>query len=649
MTRAPSDIGDKVVIAALNDTGPISYPLARIPNNVSYETVSDQPEAEPNQPLAIPLSFEGGLGYSFYGENKGAITSNGMLVHEPGIIRARLVSNTLTLTGAANPPNYFFETTVNDAGADDGQPVLYLIANEAAEINVYKISLDSGDLGTLLNTKTFAVTPTQPCGHPVEWHDGSNTKWYFGTGDNGKIQRLTTIVSGTAADTWTAASINTARHLRVVDNKLIRSIDANHVSVLPQDADPLEGSWGGNFNVGTASANITELGEASGLSYIAKEDGFYEWDLEGEAENVFPEIGFAPRNGQGMIYWHGGFLIPADTGLWWTRTGKPVGMDSNPNNKANDPSLEATDYFKHGRWMGLAPLGEYIYGVYLTSDGTFAVQAFGRERNVSDPPGWGPIVWHIIQDTNADFDDFYGVFITKTSEFSATETRPCLWSADGNNLTHTFLDKDGAPASRRGDIDIAASAEVISGRIDGGMPNVPKQLQVIEGWLADIAANQNFQLKVFRDGEISSENVGSVVSSDGFFRNFWTQDSNDTARSILARVVFAGSGSVLTDTNGPHLRGVVIRMIALPRTTREWTFLFAVEDKQSKTAKKIRSELEGYVGDLKKYTLPDKDTFNGVMGKPRLLRADEINALTPRNQEPPHYIISCVVREMAGS
>ncbi|KKK59938.1 hypothetical protein LCGC14_3029400, partial [marine sediment metagenome] len=33
----------------------------------------------------------------------------------------------------------------------------------------------------------------------------------------------------------------------------------------------------------------------------------------------------------------------------------------------------------------------------------------------------------------------------------------------------------------------------------------------------------------------------------------------------------------------------------------------------------------------------------------RMLRADEINRLTPRNQEPPHYVIAATVREMSGS
>ncbi|KKL09502.1 hypothetical protein LCGC14_2565230, partial [marine sediment metagenome] len=168
MTRAPSDIGDKLKVSALDDSGPISYPLARIPNNVSYDTVSEQPEVEPNQPLAWPMTFHGGISYSKYDpEVGGALSSSGILASERNVLRAPVLATIVALTGAANPPNYYFDTAVNDGGADDGQPVLYIIANEAAEINVYKISMDSGDFGTLLNTKTFAVTPTQPCGSPA--------------------------------------------------------------------------------------------------------------------------------------------------------------------------------------------------------------------------------------------------------------------------------------------------------------------------------------------------------------------------------------------------------------------------------------------------------------------------------------------------
>ena len=648
MTRAPSDIGDKLKVSALDDSGPISYPLARIPNNVSYDTVSEQPEVEPNQPLAWPMTFHGGISYSKYDpEVGGALSSSGILASERNVLRAPVLATIVALTGAANPPNYYFDTAVNDGGADDGQPVLYIIANEAAEINVYKISMDSGDFGTLLNTKTFAVTPTQPCGRPVEWNDGSNTKWYLGLGDNSFINRLTTIVSSTAADTWTASGDADARHLKVVDNQLVRSTDENQVSLLAQGADPLtEANWGGDFFVGEVSANITELGEASGLGYIAKEDGFYEWDLTGEAVNVFPEIGNAPRNGQGMKYWHGGFLIPADTGLWWTRTGKPVGFDSNPNNRGTVGLGTALD-LKHGRWMGLAPFGEYIYGLYVNAAGVGSI-TWGRERERSDPVGWGPIIWQVIESVVADLDDFRGISISETSESSATLIRPTLWSATTNQTLYAFLAKDGTPAGERGSIDLANSGVLQSGEIDFGYPRVLKQLQVIEGWAENLTANHVFKLSVYRDGSNSKEQVGANITADGFFQRFWTQDTNDTARSVIFHVDWSPSDD-LTDQDGPFLRDIMMRAVAVPNTTREWTFLFAVEDEQGKTAKKIRSELEGYVGDLKRYTLPDRDVFNGVMGAPRMLRADEIARLTPRNQEPPHYVIAATVREMSGS
>ncbi|KKN19511.1 hypothetical protein LCGC14_0944980 [marine sediment metagenome] len=647
--RGPVEGGDKLKVSALDDSGPIAYPLAQIPNSVSYETVSEQPEAEPNQPLAWPLSFHGGLGYSKYNpRTAGGELGTGMVVSEPNIIRPAVAATGVTLTGAANPPNYMFEATVNDSGADDGQPVLYIIANEAAEINVYKVSLDSGDFGTLLVTKTFSVTPTQPCGKPVEWNDGSNTKWYLGLGDNSFINRLTTIVSSTAADTWTASGDADARHLKIVSNQLMRSTDENQVSVLAQGADPLtEANWGGDLFVGDVSATITALGEASGLGYIAKENGFYEWDLAGEAVNVFPEIGNTPRNGQGMLYWHGGFLIPGDN-LWWTRTGKPVGPDSNPNNRANHPSLGTNNYLKHGRWHGLADIGGYIYAIYTTSNSGIGLVLQGREREETDPPGWGPIVWHAVNKIAADFDDFHGIEISETSEFSASEVRPTAWFTTGNNVRYAPLDKDGSLRSRRGDIDLYDSATfVTAGDFDFGIPRVTKQLHKIDGWAEDMKSGHLFRWRVAIDGG-SLAAVGSDITTDGYFENFWTQDSSDTARSMIIELQGIITDN-LTSQDGPHLRDVMVRAIAQPDVTREWTFLFAVEDEQGKTAKKIRSELEAYVGDLKKYVLPDKDTFNGVMGAPRMLRADEINRLTPRNQEPPHYVIAATVREMSAS
>lgn len=649
MARGPSDIGDELKISVLDNSSPISYPLARIPNNVSYETVSEQAEAQPNQPVAWPISFHGGLSnFKYTPQTANASVGAGVIANEADVLRAAVLYTNVTLTGSANPPNYFFEATVNDAGADDGQPVLYIIANEAAEINVYKVSLDSGDFGTLLNTKMFAITPTQPCGRPAEWNDGSNTRWLVPLGDGGFIQRLDSVVSGTAADTWTGDDAD-ARHLQVVGNQLVRSTNENQVSILSRGTSAIaESNWAGDFFVGDVSAKITELGEASGLGYIAKENGFFEWDLEGEAANVLPEIGNAPRNGQGMKYWHGGFLIPAATGLWWTRTGQPIGPDSNPNNRANHPSLTSEqDRIKHGQWMGLADYGAYIYGVYATSSGSDMKILWGRERAEEDPPGWGPLIWHVVGGAGADFDDFFGCTITETSEFSASETRPFLWSPANDEISYTQLDKDGAPAGRRGDIDLATSGQIYTGELDFGLPRVTKQLHKIDGWAEDMNTGHKWQVFVFRDGG-SQEQVGSGITTDGYFEAFWTQDTNDTARMVIVQVSWSASDNT-TNQNGPHLRDVMIRAVAVPDVTREWTFLFAVEDEQSKTAKKIRSELEAYVGDMKKFTLPDRDTFNGVMGKPRMLRADEINRLTPRNQEPPHYVIAATVREMSGS
>ncbi|KKM21661.1 hypothetical protein LCGC14_1633130, partial [marine sediment metagenome] len=125
--RGPVEGGDKVIIASVADASPISYPLARIPNNVSYETVSEQPEVEPNQALNWPLNFHGGVAYADYDpRTAGSPFDHGIGTHHSGLITAPLAATTVTLTGAANPPQYFFEAVVNDSGADDGKPVLYV-------------------------------------------------------------------------------------------------------------------------------------------------------------------------------------------------------------------------------------------------------------------------------------------------------------------------------------------------------------------------------------------------------------------------------------------------------------------------------------------------------------------------------------------
>ncbi len=656
MARTPRQVGDKVVIGAVDGTtGLKKYDLVPAQNNYSYSEVSDQREAQIGQELVWPLSFHGGVAYSTYNPRQAGVfnySSGNPLGHIQNEIVAPAAVNRVTLTGAANPPNYFFETNVGSTSS--GKPVLYIIANEAAEINVYKISLDSADFGTLLVTKTFSVTPTQPCGQPAEWNNGTDTRWYLGLGDStNRIQRLATVATGSNADTWTASSDADARQLKVVGNRLMRSTNENQVSLLPRAGNPLtEASWGSDFFVGDVSANITELGEASGLGYIAKEDGFYEWDTVGQAVNVFPAIGRAERNGQGMVYWHGGFLIPTASGLWWTRTGAPVGPDSNPYNYGNQASVGAIGYLKQGRWNGLVPFGPYIFGVYVVSSGTTARVMWGRERDPDiDPPGWGPIVWHDINNEAADFDDHHGIFISELSEFGASDVRPSLWiggGAAGEGVTHRFLDRDGGVISRRGDIDLDTSGTVTSGRFDFGLPNVNKQLGVIEAFVEDFGSVVgSFRWGVFRDGG-SLENVGATITADGFVQRFWTQDSNDTARELNVRLTWIGSSS-LTNTNGPRVKNPVVRAVALPDTAQIWTFNFWVADGMVKTAKKLRSELEAFKNDLKQYELPDGDKVNGAMTSIRLLRADEIRELFSDMQPPPKYVLQAQVREMVSA
>ncbi|MHC4867024.1 MAG: hypothetical protein ACYTEX_23345 [Planctomycetota bacterium] len=424
---------------------------------------------------------------------------------------------------------------------------------------------------------------------------------------------------------------------------------SNVVSLIDDKTDlKTDANWGDDFRVGSMAAHVTDMMEVGGDLYMSKEDGFYEWDGKGDASNILPETEFAEFNCFGATYWHGGFLIPSVAGLFWTRTGKPVGPESNPENEANHPSLGSSFYAKHGRWWGLKGYGNYIYGLYLASDGTTGLIYCGRERESTDPPGWGPIIWHVIDTVTADGDHPHGVFITRKSEHGANAPRPCLWYPNGNNVTYMWLDKDGAPMSRRGDVDLATTGAIESGSIDFGCPRVPKQLHYISGWADDMVASDTFTLRAYLDGG-SVTTVGSTITTDGYFDEFWTQDTNDTARALIFAVKWDASGDV-TDLNGPHLRDIQIHAIALPSTTREWKFYLWAKDESMRTAKLIRTELEGYINDLLKYKLPGPsgDSFNGVMTSIEFLNPRDAWEMF-RGQDIPRYIMEVTVREMKTS
>lgn len=836
MGRATSDRGDTVVVSTVADATPVSYPLARIPSNVSYKTVSDQPEAELNQPVSVPISFHGGLAYDHYDpQTGGCLINSGILTNEPNVLRAPVKVNTVTLTGANSPPMYFFETEAPDAtpthdtsdsvavsagvtgtisnftvGSDDdrllvvhlcfgsgtnddstvefggvalgrhgvhgsasiqtfillsptassadvvatwtgnedcviiasyyygvdqdkpfqgtiaaagsgetatkavtsatGQlvmdvvsvwtgpdltvganqtnrqettetggvtggtsteaggatitmswtwtgaqtwkqtvmpirpaqtPRLYALSVEPHEVNAYKISLEAGDFGTLLNTKTWTVKTTPPQGRPAEWTSGGSTYWRVPLGDNDAIDSLTTVAASTSNDTWSGGDDANARHLLVVKDQLYRLDGNNEIDILSNNTDPeTDSGWTGSHKVGDAGRKVTDLAQVGGICEIPKEDGLWEFDGVASATNILPELGLAERNGQGLSYGRGGFFVPGVAGLYWTRTGEPIGPESHDDtHTANDPSIGAGAYFKHGRWMGTTSYNGHFYGLYVNSAGDTAFVAWGY-------PVGNEWRFYALGIVNADFDDFHGIYVSETSRFSASEVRPCLWFASGNNLGYIWLDKNGAPMLRRGDVDVAAAAIVSSGRIDFGYPRVPKQLRYISGWAEDMVTDNGFALWVFLDGG-SADPVGAITA-DGYFDEYWVQDTDDTCRSLLFSAQWVAAGDT-TDLNGPLMRDIQLHAVLQPKVTRVWEFLLMAEEKPARTAKAIRTEWEAYIGDLLKFELPDGDSFNGVASPLEMLRADEISKLTPRSQTPPSYIFRATIREMPSA
>lgn len=558
-----------------------------------------------------------------------------------------------TATGASTTMSWTIGSSTNWAVGtislkQAATPVLYMNSVEPGETNAYKVSMNNTNFGTLLNTKTWAGVMTQPMGRPAEWTSGGSTVWLMPLGDNVLLDSLTTIASSTSNDTWSGGTDAYARHLLVVKNQLYRTAGDNNINVLPRNTDPeTDSGWTGNYYVGDAGFKITDIAQVAGICSIPKEDGLWEFDGVAEASNVLPELGIAERNGQGLSFGRGGFFVPGVAGLYWTRTGEPIGPEGHDDyHIANDPSIGAGEYFKHGRWMGTANYNGHFYGLYVNSLGTSALVVWGY-------PVGNEWRFYAIASVTADLDDFHGIYVSETSKFSASEVRPCLWFANGNNLSYIWLDKNGAPMLRRGDIDVAPAATVTSGRIDFGYPRVLKQLRFISGWAEDMeagATDHSFTLKVYRDGGTveSVPPTSSTITTDGYFGQYWTQDTNDTCRSLLFSAVFAG-GTDTTDINGPLIRDVQVHAVLQPTVTRVWEFLLMAEDKPARTAKAIRTEWEAYIGDLLKFELPDGDSFNGVASPLEMLRADEIDKLTPRNQEPPNYIFRATVREMPSS
>jgi hypothetical protein len=178
VARPPDPLGDQVAIATVAGASSKKYKLAKTKGNVSYQTVSDQPEAEIGQPVAVRISFHGGGSYSTYNEQvAGWLINNGMMVDEPRTIRAKGLSTSVTLTGANQPCQYYFEADVNEAAQDDlGRPRLIAIGYDSTdtEINAYKISLAYGytATGTGVTTSTASTLEDDRASWTIdEWVD----------------------------------------------------------------------------------------------------------------------------------------------------------------------------------------------------------------------------------------------------------------------------------------------------------------------------------------------------------------------------------------------------------------------------------------------------------------------------------------------
>jgi hypothetical protein len=730
--------GDVLTIGTVAGASTKKYYLAPVDGNVSYEDVSDQPEARINQPLYVPISYHGGVAYSKYDpKTAGAMISQGFYLSTPNVIRPTPALNTSgTISGSpTDAVMTFFEATVNDSGTDDGKPVLYALSMESGETNCHKISLCSpghknisgsgvtstnttlvdsgapftasemigevvtcnsktmtvtgnttttltgsawsgggnpgngnpyiinmGGFGTVIHTKTWAANPTSPQGRCAEWNDGTNTYWRVPTGDNGVIDSLTSIASEDSADTWSGGTDADARNLCVVGNQLYRTKGDRGVYTLDAGSDPeTEANWSSEFKIGDTSHKISDIVEMGEAAYILKANGLYEFDGVAEADLIL-DYGTADNNGRGSVFWHGGIAIPAATGVWWTRSGVPESPDVNPRNDSNEPAVSTVSQLHSGRWQGLASYGAYLYGPFISPiPGSTEIQhlLYARERDSRiDPPGWGSWVWQVTSGhySAVSKGTFHGCHVARTSEYDASTVRPCVfWSSgDKAKIEYLFLDTDGAPSRSRGNVDLYnGGVQVTSGRIDWDLPRVNKQFRVIEGMAEDMAAGHSWQFAVSIDGG-SFNNVGSAITSDGFFQAFWTQDSNDTGRSILLKLTWTGTSN-LTGQSGPHLRDVGIRALAIPNTANIWTFLVHAEDETMRTARGIRTGIEGYGNDLKKFELPDGDSFNGIVTSIRMVSPKERRELQVLRDEKgkalpmPRYIMAVTVREMVAA
>jgi len=353
------------------------------------------------------------------------------------------------ITGAVTPHHYFEEVD------GDGLPKLYVISKAISNISrVHKIDTNNGTYGTVRGTRSQG-TRTFPTGQPAKYQGN----WYV-SGSNSatpdqRIEQLTTVGIGAAADTWTASAANAAfagTHLGLINNQLCKYISGSGVNILAEDATwNTAASWGSFFEVGDLNDQALALLPLRGAMFPYSNTGIYSFNNRGRSGLAVEDMGSFARNLsiRSAVAWKEGMVIAHPTGLYYYVPGNPpINISLGYKNSGGmSPRISTTGSMidpRYGQYYGLAVIGDNIYTSYHAQEGYTTVPGeflllWGRAIN-SDPTN---VAWNIIaaprmlMNGNTQFNNVYVARLGEPIEVSTAT--PTLWFGGTEDLTTFYM------------------------------------------------------------------------------------------------------------------------------------------------------------------------------------------------------------------
>ncbi|KKK83165.1 hypothetical protein LCGC14_2796120, partial [marine sediment metagenome] len=349
--------------------------------------------------------------------------------------------------------------------------------------------------------------------------------------------------------TWEADHLST--YQKGITPTLARvNADTQHQVDFNEDTGDITDTWSGGQKAGDSSTKITELMEAQGELFAAKEDNLYKFGVEAES---FPVIPFIQRgkidadNGKGSFAFGDEIIYMSKGDLWRYRIGRgalPLGL----NTIRSWRNIPVIGTVKDGRPTYGVQVGEYWYYLHNRDERSFLIQA--RKRREGDPAGH-ELIQHVV-------------LRIPLSKGLGVDSKNRLWikgadiSASARDIRVIQLAEDGSLdlANRKGQAD--SNHDIAFDERNPGRPQDKVQIRhytvELEG---DWDSTTPLQLKLYRD-DGQADDVGNTITSGGVTTRNPTVGTNDTAFRFRPRLTLTTTSSYTPKNSDPQVLRIIV-------------------------------------------------------------------------------------------